>query len=30
VITGFRVLRIEAKRIIVEREGVKLEVGFRF
>jgi len=29
-IAGFRVVKIEAKRIIVEREGIKLEVVFRF
>ncbi len=29
-VSGFRVVRIEAKRVIVEREGVKLEVGFNF
>jgi len=29
-IEGFRVIRIEAKRIVVEREGVKLEVFFKF
>jgi len=27
---GFRVVKIEARRIIVEREGVKLEILFRF
>lgn len=29
-VNGFRVLRIEARRIVVEREGVKLEVLFTF
>jgi hypothetical protein len=29
-VSGFRILRIEAKRIVVEREGVKLEVLFSF
>jgi len=28
-IGGFRVIKIEAKRIIVEREGIKLEIVFR-
>ncbi len=28
VVEGFRILKIEANRIIVEREGVKLEVLF--
>lgn len=30
MVDGFRVLKIESKRIVVEREGVKLEVLFRF
>jgi hypothetical protein len=30
VVSGFRVVRIEAKGVIVEREGVKLEVRFNF
>jgi hypothetical protein len=30
VVSGFRVLKIEAKRVIVEREGVRLEVLFNF
>jgi hypothetical protein len=29
-VDGFKVVRIEAKRIIVEREGVRLEVSFKF
>jgi hypothetical protein len=29
-IGGFRVLQIESKRIVVEREGVKLEILFKF
>jgi hypothetical protein len=29
-IEGFRVIKIEPKRIVVEREGVKLEVLFKF
>ena len=29
-VLGFKILKIEPKRVIVEREGVKLEVGFGF
>ncbi|MGB7158902.1 MAG: hypothetical protein WBD40_12590 [Tepidisphaeraceae bacterium] len=29
VVAGFRVLRIEARRIIVEREGIKLEIPMK-
>lgn len=30
MIEGFKVIRIEAKRIVVEREGIRLEVAFKF
>ena len=29
VVAAFRVLKIEARRIIVEREGIKLEIQMR-
>ena len=29
-VAGFKILRIETKRVIVEREGVRLEIGFGF
>lgn len=29
-VAGFRVLKIEAKKVTVEREGVRLEVGFGY
>jgi hypothetical protein len=28
-IEGFRLIRIEARKIVVEREGIRLEVGFK-
>jgi hypothetical protein len=28
-IEGFRILKIEAKRLVIEREGIKLEVNFK-
>ena len=29
VVAGFRVLKIEARRIIVEREGIRLEIQMK-
>lgn len=29
IVASFRIVRIEARRVIVEREGIKLEIGMR-